>query len=126
MKKVTLLIVCLIALFCESKAQLPMGSLGTYYFVANYDQNGEEIDVRGFNEITVQVVTTNFFGIVQSSAFYSYFFNGMSQQSGSFEYRGVSNGWFIYTFYNQQLLISTDREQVMTTNPYGGLALYSK
>lgn len=126
MKKLTLILICLIGFFCESKAQLPMGALGTYYFVANYDQNGDEIDMKGFNEINVQVVTTNFFGIVQSSAFYTYFFNGMSQSSGSFEYKGVSNGWFIYTFYNQQLLISVNKDQIMTTNPYGGLALYSK
>ncbi len=126
MKKAVLIIFFLIGLFNSAKAQLPMGTYGPYYFVTNYDHNGEEMEVKGFDKISVCVVTTGFFGIIQSGAFYSYNFAGQYQQSGTFDYQGISDGWYVYSFYNQQLLISRDRERVLFTNPYGGMSLYAK
>lgn len=118
-----MIILCLGAV-CSSKAQLPAGTFGPYDFVVNYDHNGDEMDMKGFESITLHVITTNFFGVLQSSVFYSYDYFGQTQTSGSFEYKGVSNGWYVYAFYGQQLLVSTDRKKVLTTNPYGGMALY--
>lgn len=126
MKKILILIVLSIGISLSLKAQLPMGSFGPYYFVANYDQNGDEMDIPGFETITLHVITTNFFGILQSSVFFSYEFGGQTQQSNSFEYHGISDGWYVYSFYNAQLLVSSDKQKILTTNPYGGMALYSK
>ncbi len=126
MKKLFILIICIIGLVGTSKAQLPAGTFGPYYFVVNYDHNGDEMDIKGFDTITLHVITTNFFGIMQSGAFYSYNFFGQSQTSGNFDYKGVSDGWYVYSFYGQQLLVSVDREKILTTNPYGGMSLYEK
>ncbi len=109
----------------SGKAQLPAGAYGPYTFVANYDKNGEELNVRGFEKITLNVMTTNFFGITQSSLFYSYDFGGY-QVSGSFEYSGMSDGWYVYSFYGMFVYVSQNRKKVLVTNPYGGLSEYYK
>lgn len=109
-----------------ANAQMSSGTYGPYEFVANYDHNGNYMDIKGFPEIKLTVMTTAFFGVLQSDCFYSYDYFGSFQTSGSFSYQGVSNGWYVYSFYNQQLLISLDGDTIRTTNPYGGYAEYER
>lgn len=124
MKRLLLILTIVLAFAGIAKAQLASGAYGPYTFVANYDRNGNQLDVTGFNQIKLHVITTSFYGITQSSVFYSYNFMGQPQTSGSFNYQGISNGWFVYSFYGQELVVSSDGSTVRTTNPYGGYAEY--
>lgn len=110
----------------SADAQLAAGHYGPYQFVANYDHKGNLMDIRGFETINLQVMSTAFFGIMQSSCYYTYDYFGSFQTSGSFEYKGVSNGWYVYSFYGMQLLVSLDEDTIRTTNPYGGYSVYEK
>jgi hypothetical protein len=66
-------------------------------------------------KVFVAVVTTNFFGIVQSSC--SYFeYDQMTGELGQpitlRNYMGIKNGWYVYNWYNSFVYIKTDLSRV--------------
>lgn len=116
MKRIFLIIV-LLFLFRLAFSQAPMIEYGEYQYVYSLDDNGDKIKKTAFQRIQPLVVTTNFMGLVQSSASYMYLtVTGMWQTSGSFSWAGFRNGWYVYTNRTgidySYFLISRDYEMV--------------
>lgn len=121
--KQILLIIALICSFNVMFAQAPMGNYGEYQYVYSLDRDGDKIEATAFPRIKPSVVTTNFFGITQSQAFYMYMGIGdMWQNSATYDWSGYSNGWYVYTFRMGvqycYFLISQDYEQVRIQENY--------
>jgi len=97
--KQILLIIALICSFNVMFAQAPMRNYGEYKYVYSLDRDGDKIEATAFPRIKPSVVTTNFFGITQSQAFYMYMgIGGMWQNSATYDWSGYRNGWYVYTF----------------------------
>lgn len=121
--KQILLIIALICSFNVMFAQAPMRNYGEYQYVYSLDRDGYKIEATAFPRIKPSVVTTNFFGITQSQAFYMYMgIGGMWQNSATYDWSGYRNGWYVYTFRMGvqycYFLISQDYEQVRIQENY--------
>lgn len=121
--KQILLIIALICSFNVMFAQAPMRNYGEYKYVYSLDRDGDKIEATAFPRIKPSVVTTNFFGITQSQAFYMYMgIGGMWQNSATYDWSGYRNGWYVYTFRMGvqycYFLISQDYEQVRIQENY--------
>lgn len=121
--KQILLIIALICSFNVMFAQAPMRNYGEYKYVYSLDRDGDKIEATAFPRIKPSVVTTNFFGITQSQAFYMYMgIGGMWQNSATYDWSGYRNGWYVYTFRMGVqyccFLISQDYEQVRIQENY--------
>lgn len=121
--KQILLIIALICSFNVMFAQAPMRNYGEYQYVYSLDRDGDKIEATAFPRIKPSVVTTNFFGITQSQAFYMYMgIGGMWQNSVTYDWSGYRNGWYVYTFRMGvqycYFLISQDYEQVRIQENY--------
>lgn len=115
MKKLLFISLFLISILSTVSAQLPTGG-GTYKFITAYDSDGNEIeDAVHPSKISVVVLTTNFFGIAQTGASYSEFNTATGMFSGNIifdSYRGIKNGWFIYSWNGNVLYIRNDFSRI--------------
>ncbi|MBQ6423377.1 MAG: hypothetical protein IJJ90_07510 [Prevotella sp.] len=109
----TLFLSCFIA--AQADAQL-LNFNYNYEFEGAYNSRGYEVEMPGHPfKVFVAVVTTNFFGIVQSSC--SYFeYDQMTGELGQpitlRNYMGIKNGWYVYNWYNSFVYIKTDLSRV--------------
>lgn len=121
--KQILLIIAFLFSFNVVFAQAPMRNYGEYQYVYSLDKDGDRTESTAFPRIKPCVVTTNFFGITQSQAFYMYMgVGGMWQNSATYDWSGFRNGWYVYTFrmgvQYSYFLISRDYEQVRIQDYY--------
>lgn len=66
------IIALMLFVFNSAFSQAPMRNYGEYQYVYSLDKDGDRIEATAFPRIKPSVVTTNFFGITQSQAFYMY------------------------------------------------------
>lgn len=120
------IIALMLFVFNSVFSQAPMRNYGEYQYVYSLDKDGDRIETTAFPRIKPSVVTTNFFGITQSQAFYMYMgVGGMWQNSATYEWSGFRNWWYVYTFRMGVMycyfLISRDYEQVRIQENQNGI-----
>lgn len=111
--KTTFKLFILILFLCiglnESDAQNQIS--GRYYFSQSYDGNLNSINRRNTSFDYLSVSSMQFPGwpvqLVVGGSRYGCYAN-LPTSTGSFVYAGTSNGWYIFTFYGQQFLVSCD------------------
>lgn len=123
MKKQLFLLITLLFSLNMAFSQAPMKKYGEYQYVYSLDKNGNRTEITAFPRIQPSVVTTNFLGITQSQAFYTYMgMGGMWYNSTTYDWSGYSNGWYVYTYrmgvQYGYLLISRDYEYVRIQEIY--------
>ena len=114
MKKFVLcLFCCLVSL--SANAQLQSGA-SDYLFTGVFDSDGDETEMPGHpNKINIMVVTTNFFGISQTNCSYGEYDLMTGNLRGYitlYSYRGVRNGWHIYSWNGNFVYIKNDWSKV--------------
>lgn len=127
------LILCVLCGFIglTANAQLLSGS-SDYVFTSVYDSDGDETEMPGHpNTINVMVVTSNFFGILQTSCSYAEYNLMTGNMSGYItfnEYRGVRYGWHIYSWNGSFVYIKNDWSKVRVQMSYynGNFCEYRK
>ena len=130
MKKAIVFLTFWIA-FLTTNAQLPTG-VADYVFVTAYDSDGDEIELPGHpDKINISIVTTNFFGFSQSHCLYFEYDQFTGEVRGPIThdtYRGVRNGWHIYTWMSNQIFVKNDwsRVRVMLSFYEGNFCEYRK
>lgn len=107
------LLCCIVCL--TANAQLQSGN-SDYLFTGVYDSNGYETEMSGHpNKVNILVITTNFFGILQTACSYGEY-NPMTGNIGGYlnleSYRGVRNGWHIYSWNGNFVYIKNDWSKV--------------
>lgn len=120
---------CLVCL--TANAQLNSGG-SDFLFTSAYDSDGDEIEMAGHpNRINIFVVTSNFFGIPQTSCSYGEYDLMTGELRGYISldsYRGVRNGWHIYSWNGNFVYIKNDWSKVRVQMSYynGSFCEYRK
>lgn len=114
MKKIFAFLICC-ALSVPSIAQMQSGG-SDYVFCEAYDSDGDETEMLGHpNRINVMIVTTAFFGVLQSNLSYAEY-NPMTGTLGQYitfdSYRGQRNGWHIYSWNGHVIYIRNDWSRI--------------
>ncbi|MBR0025337.1 MAG: hypothetical protein IJP59_12125 [Muribaculaceae bacterium] len=114
MKKFLFIILSCFTFALTSNAQAP--NLATdYEFNTAYDSNGNEVEIPGHpSKIHILVVTSNFLGYVQSSCSYAEYnpITGLMNGHITFSYAGMNNGWYVYVWNNNYVLIGSSLDTV--------------
>lgn len=98
MKKILLILVCLLACFSAALAQ-GLNDIGTYKYSCTRNAYGEIVeDVQYPNKVMAVIMTTNYFGITQCDLTYNEEgISGIWPSIGmNFSYAGANNGWYIF------------------------------
>ncbi|MBO5614150.1 MAG: hypothetical protein J5905_06555 [Prevotella sp.] len=114
MKKICVLIISLFV-FEIASAQLLNGG-GDFKFVAAYGSDGYETELPGHtNKVNVMIVTTNFFGVAQTSCSYAEY-NLVTGMLGGYitfdNYIGKRNGWHVYSWNGNFIFVDDEFERI--------------
>lgn len=113
----TIKLIIIICFLCiglnESNAQNQIS--GRYFFSQSYDGNLNSINRRNTSFDYLSVSSMQFPGtpvqlVVSGSRYGTYV--SLPNPTSSFVYAGTSNGWHVFIYYGQQLLISCDLRTV--------------